>query len=140
MIRGVDDGPDGLNESAFDRAMAVTRPKRKRAGKPAGRGMPAHVPKRTEEVETDHCMTRFLSPQPAGETDILFWSRHFERIDRNESALFGAWLSLIAGMECSTSVDEWGCPSCLAKQALIKAGRLDGISDLFRWIREACRG
>lgn len=33
MIRGVDDGPDGLNDRAFDRALGIA-PKRKRGRKP----------------------------------------------------------------------------------------------------------
>lgn len=48
-------------------------------------------------------------------------------------------LHYIASLPCADNDSTWSCAACLARRALIETGNLDGIWDLFRFFKEACR-
>lgn len=151
-MRGLDDGPDGLREDVFDRAMAApigAKPKRARKPKrsdvakysaelPAHLApTPVHAMKRVEDVKPDVVSVRQAAGLGAEIGDIV---KFYERIDRSTASLYAAYLTEIALLPCTTATSEWGCGACLAARTLASVGELRGIWDLFELIREACRG
>lgn len=108
MIRGVDDGPDGLNDRAFDRALGIA-PKPKRARKPK---VP-HEPISSADGEAKHALC-FLEPRnyAPNERQYSYSGAH---------GWLSATLDHIATFPC-TGAHASLCGRCAAVRALFDAG------------------